>query len=124
MATAKRRRLLLCLPAAAVSLIVSATSATPFETEPHFHSFGLGQQSCRTDLSDIASDQSNEQLYSAWLAGFMTLVEAQVPGAHVVPAGAEMVEANAWIKNYCVRRASDTYLTAIVRLLASRERSH
>ena len=35
-----------------------------------------------------------------------------------------MVEANAWIKNYCVRRASDTYLTAIVRLTAARERAN
>ena len=102
--------------AAAVSLTFGAASASSTETEPHFNSFGLGQESCRTYLSDIASDQSNEQLYSAWLAGFMTVMEAQVPGADLVPREAEMSAANAWIKNYCVRRASDTYLTATVQI--------
>jgi len=123
MASAKRRCLPLLLPAAALSLTFSAPGASSMETEPHFHSFGLGQESCRTYLSDIASDQSNEQLYSAWLAGFMTIAEGQVPGAGVVAGEAEMIAANAWIKNYCVRRASDTYLTATIRLLAARERS-
>ena len=93
------------------------------DIEPHFKAYGLGQESCGTYLSDIASDQSSEQLYSAWLAGFMKVVEAQFPGAGVVPREAEMSDANAWIRNYCVRRASDTYLTATVRLLAARERS-
>ena len=93
------------------------------ETEPRFSSYGLGQESCGKYLSDIASDQSTEQLYSAWLAGFMTVVEAQVPGAGIIPRDAEMNAANAWIRNYCVRRASDTYLTATVRLLAARERN-
>jgi hypothetical protein len=123
MASGKRGYLPLLLSAATISGFFSATNASSMETEPRFHSFGLGQESCGKYLSDIASDQSVEQLYSAWLAGFMTVVESQVPDSEIIPRDAEMSAANAWIKNYCVRRASDTYLTATVRLLAARERS-
>ena len=123
MASAKRRFLPLVLRTAALVLIFGAINASAMETEYRFHTYGLGQESCRKYLSDIASDQSAEQLYSAWLAGFMSVVEAQVPDAGVIPRDAEMGAANAWIKKYCVLRAADTYLTATVRLLAARERS-
>jgi hypothetical protein len=123
MASAKRWYSSLLLSAAPVFMTFGAASALSTDSETRFNSFGLGQESCRTYLSDIASDQSNEQLYSAWLAGFMTVMEAQAPGAGLVPRDADMSAANAWIKNYCVRRASDTYLTATFRLLAARERS-
>ena len=123
MASAKRRVLPRFLSAGAITLIFGATNASSMETEYRFNSYGLGQESCGRYLSDIASDQSAEQLYSAWLAGFMSVVEAQVPNTGVIPRDAEMGAANAWIKNYCVRRAADTYLTATVRLLAARERT-
>jgi hypothetical protein len=123
MASAKRGRLPLLTSAIAVSALLGATNAFPMETEPRFHSYGLGQESCGRYLSDIASDQLVEQLYSAWLAGFMTIAGEQMPDAGIIPQDSEMSAANAWIKNYCGRRASDTYLTATVRLLAARERN-
>ncbi len=93
------------------------------ETEPRFHSYGLGQESCERFLSDIASDRSVEDLYSAWLGGFMAVAEAELPDAGIFPRDSEMSAGFAWIKNYCARRTSDSYLTATVRLLAARERS-
>jgi hypothetical protein len=107
----------------ALSTMIGATKAFPMETEPRFHSYGLGQVSCERFLSDIASDRSVEDLYSAWLGGFMTVAEAELPDAGIFPRDSEMSAGFAWIKNYCVRRASDSYLTATVRLLAARARS-
>jgi len=123
MAATKRGSAPLFISAIALPAIFGATNALPMESEPRFHSYGLGQVSCERFLSDIASDRSVEELYSAWLGGFMSVAEAELPDAGIFPRGAETSAGIAWIKTYCIRRASDSYLTATVRLLAARERS-
>ena len=73
-------------------------------------------------MSDIANDHSLQQLYDAWLSGYIKVVSEEFDGAETLVADAEMAGASAWVTNYCRQRASDSYLTAAVRLLAARER--
>lgn len=61
--------------------------------------------------------------YHAWLAGYVKIAGAQLDGAPDLSDDADVAKARAWVKAYCVRRASDTYLTAAVRFLEDRERS-
>jgi hypothetical protein len=84
--------------------------------------FALGRESCGQYLSDVASDRSLQQLYDAWLSGYIKVVAEQFDGAGTLVADAEMAGASEWVTNYCRRRSSDSYLTAAVRLLAARER--
>ena len=84
--------------------------------------FALGRESCGQYLSDVASDRSLQQLYDAWLSGYIKVVSEQFDGADTLVAEAEMAGASQWVTDYCRRRSSDSYLTAAVRLLAARER--
>jgi hypothetical protein len=84
--------------------------------------FALGRESCRQYLSDVASDRSLQQLYDAWLSGYIKVVSEQFDGENTLVAEAEMAGASQWVTNYCRQRSSDSYLTAAVRLLAARER--
>jgi len=82
--------------------------------------FALGRESCGQYLSDVANDQSLQQLYDAWLSGYIRVVSEQFE-VEMLVADAEMSGASAWVTNYCRQRGSDSYLTAAVRLLAARE---
>jgi len=84
--------------------------------------FALGRESCGQYLSDVASDRSFQQLYDAWLSGYIKVVSEQFDGADTLVADAEMAGASQWVTDYCRQRSSDSYLTAAVRLLAARER--
>jgi hypothetical protein len=84
--------------------------------------FALGRELCSQYLTDVANDQSLQQLYDAWLSGYIRIVSNQFEGAETLIAETEMVGASAWVKDYCRRRAADSYLTAAVRLLAAHER--
>jgi hypothetical protein len=96
----------------------SALADTWFGDPP----FALGRESCGQYLSDIAGDRSLQQLYDAWLSGYIKVVSEQFDGAGTLVADAEMAGASQWVTDYCRRRSSDSYLTAAVRLLAARER--
>ena len=84
--------------------------------------FALGRESCGQYLSDVASDRSFQQLYDAWLSGYIKVISEQFDGADTLVADAEMAGASQWVTNYCRQRSDDSYLTAAVRLLAARER--
>ena len=84
--------------------------------------FALGRESCSQYLSDVAGDRSLQQLYDAWLSGYIKVVSEQFDGADTLVAEAEMAGASQWVTDYCRRRSGDSYLTAAVRLLAARER--
>jgi hypothetical protein len=115
------RALRLSLPAFAILsfLIAGPSRALPPGTDMDGAPFALGTESCADYLSDIATDQSLQLLYDAWLAGYMKVIQEQLPGAATAP---EISGASAWIKNYCLHRSSDTYMTAAVRLLQAKER--
>jgi hypothetical protein len=102
--------------------LISAPSSAPAETWAGDAPFALGRESCGQYLSDIANDHSLQQLYDAWLSGYIKVVSEEFDGAETLVADAEMGRASAWVTNYCRQRATDSYLTAAVRLLAARER--
>ena len=121
MLSSRAGRLSLLMGAVLLPLI-SAPSSALAETWVDDAPFALGRESCRQYLSDIANDQSLQQLYDAWLSGYIRVVTEEFDGSGTLVPDAEMAGASAWVTNYCRQRASDTYLTAAVRLLAARER--
>jgi hypothetical protein len=116
-----RAGLLSFLMGAVLLPLISAPSSAPAERWDGTP-FALGRESCRQYLSDIANNQSLQQLYDAWLSGYIKVVSEQFDSSETLVADAEMAAASAWVTNYCRQRASDSYLTAAVRLLAARER--
>jgi hypothetical protein len=92
---------------------------TGFDEAP----FALGGESCGRYLSEVGANQSLQDLYDAWLAGYMKVVTDQMPGGRPYAPDTEIASASAWVKNYCLLRASDSYLTAAVRLIEARERN-
>ena len=121
MLSSRAGRLSLLMGAVMLPLI-SAPSSAPAERWDGDATFALGRESCRQYLSDIANDQSLQQLYDAWLSGYIKVVSEQFDSAETLVADAEMAGASAWVTNYCRQRVGDSYLTAAVRLLAARER--
>jgi hypothetical protein len=103
-------------------LLISPLSSAPAETSLGDPPFALGRETCGQYLSDIANDHSLQQLYDAWLSGYIKVVSEEFDCAETLVPEAEMAGASAWVMNYCRQRASDSYLTAAVRLLAARER--
>jgi len=114
----------LALLASATLLIIGFRDPSAVAAESAFGDppFALGRESCGQYLSDIASDQSLQQLYDAWLSGYIKVVGDQFDGSEMLIAEPELGGAIAWVKNYCRERAADSYLMAAVRLLAARER--
>ena len=108
--------------AVVTALILSASapsaSVADEEGEPYL---GLGHESCRQYLQDVASDSIAQQLYSAWLAGYVTVAYSELSLPQFAENPSELRAANVWIASYCEKRASDTFLTATVRLLMARE---
>jgi len=84
---------------------------------------GLGHESCRQYLKDVASDQTAQQLYSAWFSGYVSIAYSELALPQFTDDDSELRAANDWIKAYCAKRASDTYLAATVSLLMARERN-
>jgi hypothetical protein len=115
------RRLPLLIAAVLLPLFSSTPSALG-ETWLDDPPFALGRESCSQYLSDVANDQSLQELYDAWLSGYIKVVGEQFDGEAALVAETEMASASAWVTNYCRQRTDDSYLTAAVRLLAARER--
>jgi len=113
-----------CVFAFALGLVFSSsTPSAAFEDDEGGPYRGLGQESCRQYLQDVASDQAAQQLYSAWLSGFVTIAYAELQVPQFLDDDVQLHAANDWIKRYCANRASDTYLAATVSLLSTRERN-
>jgi hypothetical protein len=106
----------------AALLLMSGASGALAETGLGDPPFALGRESCGQYLFDVAHDPSLQQLYDAWLSGYIRVVSEQFDGTATLVAENEMAGASAWVTNYCRQRAEDSYLTAAVRLLAARER--
>ena len=104
-------------------LLSSSTLGVAFDDEDDAPYRGLGAESCRQYLKDVANDQTAQQLYSAWLSGYVTIAYAQFTVPQFVEDATELHAANDWIKGYCSKRASDTVLAATVSLLMARERN-
>jgi hypothetical protein len=121
MLSSRPERLSLFIGAVLV-LLISALSSAPAETSLGDPPFALGRETCGQYLSDIANDHALQQLYDAWLSGYIKVVSEEFDGAETLVPEAEMAAASVWVTNYCRQRASDSYLTAAVRLLAARER--
>lgn len=107
------RSLCACLP----PLIFSFAQAMAAETEYSETPYGIGQETCGGYLSDVARDPEIQHLYDAWLSGYIQIVSPQIPGDIRIVREADIGGASAWVKTYCLRRASDSYLTAAVRLV-------
>lgn len=110
--------LVLLLPA---TLFLSTSSASSAAIDSRH--FVLGGESCGDYLFAVAKDPSLQSLYDAWLAGYLTIATDELQGASPLIEEADMVNAQAWVKAYCFRRASDTVLTAAVRFLETKVRS-
>ena len=121
MLSSRPGRLLLLIGAMLLPLVSGPPGALA-ETWLDDPPFALGRESCGRYLSDVAGDRSLQQLYDAWLSGYIKVVSEQFDGADMLVADAEMAGASQWVTNYCRQRTDDTYLTAAVRLLAARER--
>jgi hypothetical protein len=120
---APRPRRILVFAFATELLLTSYSSSFAFGDEDHPPYRGLGAETCRQYLDDVASDQAAQQLYNAWLVGYVTVAYAQFAIPEFVKDASEMHAANDWIKGYCTKRASDTFLAATVSLLMARERN-
>ena len=121
MLSSRPGRLSLLIGAILLPLVSSPPSAladTWLDDPP----FALGRESCGQYLSDVASDRSFQQLYDAWLSGYIKVVSEQFDSVDTLVADGEMAGASQWVTDYCRQRSGDSYLTAAVRLLAARER--
>jgi hypothetical protein len=98
-------------------LIFSCAGAMAADTEFSESPYGIGQETCGVYLSDIARDPEIQHLYDAWLSGYIAVISPQIPGDIRVVRETGIGGASAWVKTYCLRRASDSYLTAAVRLI-------
>ena len=110
---------IICAILSCLSIGAAFAEDTGFDEAP----FALGGESCGRYLSEVATNQSLQDLYDAWLAGYMKVVTEQLPGGARFASESEIGAASAWVRNYCLGRASDTFLTAAVRLIEARERN-
>ena len=111
-----------CIALAATSLISLASLNPVLADEVDAPYLGLGQESCQQYLQDVAGNQTAQQLYSAWLAGFVTIAYSQLAPPNFFENASDVHAANDWITAYCTRRATDSFLTATLSLLMDRER--
>jgi hypothetical protein len=115
-----RTKVLTC----AIALLLSSQiPSIAFDDDEDIPYRGLGAESCRQYLKDVASDQSAQQLYSAWLSGYVAVAYAKLPAPPFVQDASQWHAVNDWIKRYCANRASDTFLAATVNVLMARERN-
>lgn len=84
--------------------------------------FVLGGEACSDYLRTVAKDPSLQTLYDSWLAGYVKVATEELPGATELVQDADIADARDWVKAYCGRRASDSFLTATVRFLEKKER--
>jgi hypothetical protein len=117
------RRLSLTLFSFALPLASVLDRARAAEAWDNGAPFMLGGESCADYLSTVANDRSSQQLYDAWLSGYIEIAGEQLDGATTQLNDAEMDRARAWVHDYCARRGADTFLTAAVRLLTARVRN-
>jgi hypothetical protein len=106
----------------AISLISAWERASATEPGDNGAPFMLGGESCAGYLSTVANDRSLQQLYDAWLAGYIEIAGEQFGGTTRL-SDAEMDRARAFVSDYCARSGSDTFLTAAARLLTARVRN-
>ncbi len=84
--------------------------------------FVIGGEACSDYLRSVAKDPSLQTLYDSWLAGYVKIATEELPVATELVEDADMADARAWVKAYCSRRATDSFLTATVRFLEKKER--
>jgi hypothetical protein len=116
-------RLLVLAPWLLLASTMSSSWASDFANDSEEPRYVLGGEACRDYLLTIAKDPSLQTLYDAWLAGYVRIAGEDGQGAAELVDDADLADARAWVKSYCARRASDTFLKAAVRFLETKERS-
>lgn len=116
-------RLLVLAPWLLLAPTMSNSWAADYPDDGERPHYVLGGEACRDYLLTIAKDPSLQTLYDAWLAGYVRVAGEDGPGAPELVDEADLADARAWVKAYCARSASDTFLKAAVRFLETKERS-
>ena len=102
-----------------LSLAFAAQSARADDDEMGVARTGLGWETCRTYLMTVERDADYRGLYSAWLAGFLTVAAREMDDAGGFENEKTIVAAEEWVDRYCRRKPDDTYVAAAVRLISA-----
>jgi hypothetical protein len=123
MASRNSKRISLPVLAVLLPTTIGASAALSADGEVGAMQYGLGQESCRDYLADLATDRNMQQLYDAWLRGYIAVVNEQTPSSTNSTTETNIDDASAWVHKYCERHAGASYSSAVFRFLAYRARA-
>lgn len=106
-----------------LELVLMPTVSKAMEADIDVAPFTVGRVSCGDYLLDVATDPSVHSLYDAWLTGYVKIATEELSGASWLIEDVEISGVRAWVGAYCRLRASDTLLSAAVRLIEAKQQN-
>jgi hypothetical protein len=97
--------------------LIGATGVRASDAHGIYTVQGSGDDSCGTYFSGGIIGSSARAVYAAWLAGFLTAINASTPGLKSILSTTDIGSALGWIDNYCQQHPTENLASAAESLV-------